>query len=314
MFLVVLLYALFASVFTITKTGLNYSQPIFFVGTRMLLAGVLMLTYLYFFNRKAFKFNKSHLWMLIRLAAFNIYLTNVFEFWGLQYLTSFKTCFIYGLSPFVSALLSYYVFSEKLSAKKIFGLLIGFSGFIPILMNESLTEQEMGHFFFLSWPELAVIGAAISSVYGWILLRQLVKDNEYSPILMNGLSMLIGGVMALTHSFLVEKWDPIPVTSYLPFLECALLLTIVSNLICYNLYGVLLSRFSATFMSLAGFTTPLFTALFGWLYLGEIVTWPFYLSSLIVFMGLLVFYQEEIKLGYSPVIGNLKNDAALKIE
>lgn len=298
MFLVILLYALFASVFTIAKTGLEYSQPFFLVGSRMFLAGLIMLAYQFWFNRKEFVFKKSHFWRVFRLALFNIYLTNVFEFWGLKYLTSFKTCFIYSLSPFVSALLSYFMFSEKMNIKKWVGLIIGFVGFAPILLNETTTEEQTGHFFFLSWAEIAVMLAAISSVYGWILLRQLVKENGYSPFMANGLAMALGGAMALTHSFFVENWDPLPVSEMVPFLECAFLLIVISNLICYNLYGFLLRRYSATFISFAGFTTPLFTALFGWFYLGEVVTLPFYISAVIVFAGLLTFYQEELKQDY----------------
>lgn len=312
MFFVILLYALFASVFTISKTGLEYAQPFFFVGVRMLMAGVILIGYLYFFNRKELRFNKAHIWRLLQLAAFNIYLTNVFEFWGLKYLTSFKTCFIYSLSPFVSALLSFFIFSDKMSGKKLLGLLVGFAGFIPILLNQTSSEEQTGHFFFLSWAEIAVVCAAISSVYGWILLKQLVQENEYSPMLVNGLSMTIGGAMALFHSSLTETWDPFPVQAggAIPFIECAILLMIISNLICYNLYGHLLKQFSATFISFVGFTTPFFTALFGWFYLGEVVTWPFYVSSAIVFSGLLLFYQEELKVGYTSTSTSLPEPVA----
>lgn len=302
MILVVALYALFASVFTIGKAGLEYSQPLFLVGSRMLLAGVILLAYLYFFKRKDLVFKKEHAWRIFCLALFNIYLTNAFEFWGLKYLTSFKTCFIYSLSPFVSALLSYWMFKDKMGAKKWLGLLIGFIGFLPILLNETSTEEETGQFFFLSWAEIAVMFAAVSGVYGWVLLKQLVQEDGYSPLMVNGLSMTVGGGMALMHSWAVEPWDPIPVTVMQPFLECTFLLIIISNFVCYNLYGYLLKRFSATFVSFAGFITPLFTAFFGWYYLGEVVTWPFYLSAAIVFIGLTIFYQEELRQEiYSPV-------------
>ena len=295
MYLVILLYAMFASIFTISKTALGYAEPFFLVGSRMLFAGLLMLAYQYGYKREKISINKTQIWRVVRLGLFNIYLTNVFEFWGLQYLTSFKTCFIYSLSPFVSAVLSYFMFSDKMSWKKWTGLLIGFAGFIPILMNQTVSEEETGHLFFLSWAEIAVMTAAVCSVYGWILLSQLVRENGYSPFMANGLSMTVGGVMALVHSFCVESWDPIPVSDFIPYAECALLLILVSNLICYNLYGYLLKSYSATFMSFAGFTTPLFTAFFGWLYLGEVVTWPFYVSAMIVFVGLLTFYQEELR-------------------
>lgn len=299
MFLVILLYALFASVFTIGKTGLEYSQPLFFVGSRMFLAGLIMLVYQYIFKRGEFVFKKEHGWRILRLALFSIYLTNVFEFWGLKYLTSFKTCFIYSLSPFASALISYWMLGDRLSLKKWVGLFIGCVGFLPILINETSTEQLTGHFWFFSWAEIAVMIAAFSSVYGWVLLKQLVKENGYSPFMVNGLSMLVGGLMALIHSSFVELWDPIPVTEISPFVDCLLLLILISNLICYNLYGYLLKRYSVTFISFAGFVTPLFTALFGWFYLGEVVTWPFYVSAGIVFVGLFTFNQEELRGDYS---------------
>lgn len=298
MYLVLLLYALFASVFTISKTGLMYSQPLFLVGTRMFMAGLILLAYQWVSKKESFRFDKKIWWRILLLAVFNIYLTNIFEFWGLRYLTSFKTCFIYSLSPFLSALFSYFSFSEKLTSKKWMGLFIGFAGFLPILLSQTTSEEQTGQLLIFSWAELSVMMAAICSVYGWIVLKQLVQEHQLSPLTANGTSMLVGGFLALGHSLAVENWDPIPVTNVPIFLECTLLLIIVSNLLCYNLYGSLLKRYSATFMSFAGFTTPLFTALFGWFVLGEIVTWPFYVSFLIVLSGLVLFDQDELKETY----------------
>lgn len=295
MFFVVLVFALFASVFTTAKTALDYTQPIFLVGSRMAFAGIVLLTYVFLFKREQFVLRKQDLAKVCLLALFSIYLTNIFEFWGLKHLTSFKTCFIYSLSPFVSALLSYFIFAEKMNTKKWFGLLIGFAGFAPILLSQTASEEVSGQFLFFSWAEIAVILAAICSVYGWILLKQLVSEHNLSPIMANGLGMFLGGTFALIHSYGVEDWNPVPITEYAPFFTCALILILVSNFICYNLYGSLLKKYSATFMSFAGFTTPLFAAFFGWLYLGEVVTWHFYLSAVIVFGGLTLFYQEELK-------------------
>lgn len=302
MFLVFLLYALFASVFIIAKTGLEYSSPLFLVGSRMFAAGILMLGYEAFRNSKKISFNLSILFRLTALAAFNIYLTNALELWGLQYLTAFKTCFIYSLSPFLAALLSYVVLSEALSPKKWLGLLIGIIGITPALIVQSASEQQAGGIFFFSWPELALVGATLSSAYGWILLKQLIQENEFSPMMANGASMLIGGTMALVHSYCVELWDPIPVTEFLPYFECAIALLIISNLICYNLYGSLLKRFSATFMSFAGFTTPIFTAILGWFFLSETISLMSIFSGVLVFSGLTVFYQEELGFRTKPAV------------
>lgn len=295
MHLVFLLYALFASVFTLSKIGLVYCQPLFFVGSRMASAGALLLSYQFLFNRNQFRLNKKDLWLFLSLGVFNIYLTNILEFWGLQYLTSFKTCFIYSLSPFVSAFISFLVFSEKLSFKKWAGLLLGVSGILPVLLTQTNEEEAAGLFFLFSWAEICVMGAAVCSVLGWILLKQLVHKQNYSPLMANGVSMLIGGLLALMHSYHIENWKPFPVTEWVPFLECTLCLIVISSLICYNLYGHLLKKYSATLMSLAGLSTPLFGTLLGWFFLNEQVTWPFLLSFLLLSLGLFIFNQEELR-------------------
>jgi drug/metabolite transporter (DMT)-like permease len=292
--LVLLLYALFASVFILAKFALQVTEPLFLIGVRMTLAGVLIALFLYGFQREKLRIKRKDLPHFILLGLTQIYLTNALEFWGLQYLTSFKTCFIYSLSPFASAFICWLAFSEKMNFKKGFGLVIGFLGFIPIFLYQTQEEVLSGALFSFSLAELAVMGAALSSVAGWILLKGLVFDKGYSPLLANGFAMGLGGVMALVHSFLRESWNPIPVTDLMSFILFGGALLIVSNLVCYNLYGYLLKRFSATFMSFAGFLTPLFTVLFGWIFLSEIPSTPFWISAIIVFSGLFLYYQEEL--------------------
>jgi drug/metabolite transporter (DMT)-like permease len=75
---------------------------------------------------------------------------------------------------------------------------------------------------------------------------------------------------------------------------------IVSNLLCHNLYGHLLRHYTATLLSFAGFLTPIFAALYEWMLRGTIITWHFYASCIIVFIGLYLFYQDELRI--KPVI------------
>lgn len=295
MSLVFLLYALFASVFTVAKEALQVSSPIFLMGSRMFLAGILMLAFQYFRERDSLKLQKTQISQVILLGVFNIYLTNALELWGLQYLTSFKTCFLYSLSPFLTALFSYFAFRETLNRKKWLGLLVGFSGFIPILLDHNTQETISGQLGLFSLAELAVLGAVLSSVFGWVVLKKLVFHMKCPSLVANGYSMFFGGLLGLFHSLLFEPWNPLPVTDVFRWLECSLFLILISNCLCYNLYGYLLKKFSSTFMSFAGLSTPLFTALFGWLFCHEQPHGTFFVSLMIVFFGLLMFYLEELK-------------------
>ena len=125
---VLVLFALFASLFTLSKTALDYSEPFFLIGSRMTFAGILLLSHQFIFNRKNFAIKVNHLLPLFLLGLVSIYITNIAEIWGLQFMSSSKACLIYSLSPFVAALFAYIILNERLSTKKWMGLVIGFIG------------------------------------------------------------------------------------------------------------------------------------------------------------------------------------------
>lgn len=297
---VILMYATWSSVFSLGKWALSVSPPLFLTASRMLLAGALLVGFLLFKNRAALKITWTQLFSLSLLGLFSIYLTNALEFWGLQQMTAAKTCFFYSLSPFFAALFSYLHFGEKMNGRKWLGMAIGFTGFIPVLMAQKGSGELLSSLQFISWPELAVLGAALCSVYGWTLLRLMVKDKAISPWAANGISMLIGGGLALVHSMLVEPWTPLPVSlEGLPvFAQSTLLMTFISNILCYNLYGMLLKRFTSTFLSFMGLLSPIFASVNSWLLLGEPLSPTILMATGVVVIGLWLVYSAELKQGY----------------
>lgn len=298
--LVILMYGVWSSMFSLAKLALQYSPPIFLTGFRMMLAGVLLLGYLALTQRSAFKLEKKQIISLAFLGFFSIYLSNILEFWALQHLSAAKTCFIYSLSPFFAAFFSYLHFGEKMNLKKWVGLSIGFIGMIPVLLSQTGSEDLLNAYGFLSWPAIAVMGAALCAVYGWVLLRLIVKDHMISPLMANGSSMLLGGMLAFSHSFFTEGWNPIPVafSNFNPFLGWVVVMAFVSNILCYNLYGMMLKRFTATFLSFLGLLSPIFASLHGWIFLNEPPSSVIFLSTGIVSLGLWIVYAAELKQGY----------------
>jgi len=264
----------------------------------MFLAGLLILAFLFLFRRSKLKISKAHIFPLLLLGLSSVYLANAFEFWGLQYLSAAKACLIYSLSPFIAATLSYFRFREKITPKKIFGLFIGFIGFAPVFLYDSADEYLAGKFCGFSWAEIAIILATMTSVYGWILLRKLGKDEGVSPVVANGISMVFGGLMALIHATFVEGVYPVAPGEGAEFFKWISVMIVVSNLFCYNLYGWLLKRFTATFLSFAGLTTPIFAAVWGFVMHRETVPYSFFISMGIVALGLWLVYAEELRLGY----------------
>lgn len=298
--LVVLLYGIWSSMFSLAKVALEYSPPIFLTAFRMLLAGVILLAYVGFKQRSSFKLDRKQLFSLGILALFSIYLTNILEFWALQYLSAAKACFIYSLSPFFAAFFSYLHFGEKMNKRKWVGLSVGFLGMIPVLCLQTGAEDLLSVNKFISWPTLAVIGAALCSVYGWVILRLVVKDQMISPVMANGSSMFLGGSFALIHSLFAESWTPFPfaMENFGALAGWVALMAFLSNIVCYNLYGMMLKKFTATFLSFLGLLSPIFASLHGWIFLNETPSGLLFLSTGIVSLGLWIVYAAELKQGY----------------
>jgi drug/metabolite transporter (DMT)-like permease len=307
MIMILFLYMLLASTFTLGKSVMAYIQPMLFIGIRMTIAGSLLLAYIYYWRRKDWRWDPKDFYLYLQITLFHIYFAFIFDFLALQHINSAKACLIYNLTPFLTAFYAYFLFSERLTKKQWAGLSIGMIGFIPLLLSSEPTEGPT--LFLISISEIFMLISVISSTYGWILMKQFVKTKNYSPLMINGIAMLSGGILSFISSLIFEGMPHLRVIKQpaiaegswgflqSPILVIAMytaLLIIIANFIFYNLYGYLLRRYSATFLSFAGFTCPLFAALFGWLWLGERVNYWFFVTIIIVLGGLYLFYQDEI--------------------
>ena len=110
---------------------------------------------------------------------------------------------------------------------------------MPLLMAPAEHEDVSGMIWFLSYAELALIIAAIATAIGWVIMRGLVKKHSLNIFVANGVSMLIGGMISLGHSALVEDWAPLPVNDYKWFIIWTFVLILNSNIIAYNLHAFL---------------------------------------------------------------------------
>lgn len=300
MFLLFIMYALFGSSFPISKFLLGYSSPIFLTSLRMLIAGSLLLFYEFIYLKRKFHFHRSHIWIYLQVIFFGVCLTYTLRYIGLSHLPAAKAAFIFNTAPFFTAFYTYFMNKEKLNRMQWIGLLIGFIGLVPMLMSSSSAEQFFGEIAFISWPELAVLLAVASHAYSWMLMRYLIRVEKYSPTMINSISFSVGGILCLAISLMFETQKTIADPGV--FVSWLFIVIIISNIICHNLYGYLLKKYSPTFLSFTGFLGPLFAAFYGWLFLHEKITWHFGLATILVGIGLYLFYRHEKKTATIEVV------------
>jgi len=289
-------YFLLASGFSANKVLLGWLPPTFFVGIRMLCAGLIMVIYNYRrSDRMCWRYIKQDILTIFGIALFTTYAPSLLKAYGLKGLPSSKAALIGSCDPFVTAMYAYALWREKLSWRQFVGITIGFVGVMFLLTSSSLSEQSLHAWFIFSWPELAAVGAVVVGRYGWILVRSLLKKERYQPTEINGLSMMLSGVFALITSFIVDPISSINIPSMPRFFAVFAYTIIAGNIVGYGLYAYCLKKYRLTFVSLAGFSIPLFVTLIGWLFLGEQLTVLFGISALIIFVGLLLFHRDNVR-------------------
>lgn len=295
---VLLLYAFYSMPITFGKAALQYAQPLFLVAARMLIGGPLMLAYVYFFDRSNFKVNRAHYGLFAQAIILQIYLAYVLQFWALNNMNSSKNALLFTFAPFITAIICYFLYKEKMTVKKMLGLVVGFIGSLPILLTHSVENSVCFSFYCIGLPEVATLLAVSLFAYGWIVAGQLSKKYGYSSLMINGVTMLIGGLLVLATSPFMDTWDPLPFTQFWPFIGYTIALIIVGNVISFNWYIALMRKYTATFIAFVGFTEPLYVAVYSYLLLGEVVNWQFFVSLAIISVGLFIFYQEELRQKY----------------
>lgn len=294
MVLLFLCFALLASAITANKLILAFLPPMLFVGIRMVCAGILLFIFNYHrSHRLRLSYLKQDLGKIVLLSAITTFIPSLLKAYALKYLLSSIAAFLGSFDPFFTAFYAYFMFQERLTFKKLLGLLLGFSGIMFLLISNCSLAIFFGGISCASYPELAALGAAAISRLGWMNVQGMLKRERYTPAEINSLLMIFGGVLALIGSWLNESYLEINLSQPITLTLLLAYTVIIGNVIAYTLYAYLLKHYSATLVALTGFSVPLFVTLYGYLFLGEPVTIYYFGALAITFCGLLLFYQQE---------------------
>ncbi len=288
---IIALHALFGTSIPMSKKLLTMTSPILLTGIRMSIAGFLLIFFDICWRKKSIGI-QTKLWSYYaQIILIGVYFRYILRYWGLKHMPAIKMGFLVSSTPFLAALFSYFFFNERLTRKQWFGLGLGVLGYIPIIMTRSVSEQQFGELFFVSWPEIALFVSVIAHCYYMIISRRLLREHNHSASLTNGIRMFGGGALALITALLIE---PVSISHVPEFVGWLALLIVISNLICHNYYMHLLKYYSITFLSFTDFLSPLFIGLYSWYFLHEAISWHYLVGAVGIISGLYLFYQDEL--------------------
>lgn len=292
---VLVTFFLLATAISTNKVLLYVLAPTFFVGLRMFTAGIVSVGW-QAVEGKGLTWAKirADLGQLTLVSIFTSFIPSLLKAYGLKYMLSSKMTLLGSIDPFVAAGYDYLFFGHRITLSKLVGIIIGFIGVAILLLGNAPQEQSLEIMGRISKPEIAILVGVFVLRYGWYLMQRLVRTERYSPVQANGLTMIISGLLALALSWFIDPtW--IKQGPSLPYNSMLFVYTVlVGNVLGYGLYAYLLKHHTATYISLFGFSIPVFVTLLGWLFLGEVITDTFMLAGGLIFMGMYIFYRQEI--------------------
>lgn len=181
-------------------------------------------------------------------------------------------------APFFAALAGTLLFQQKLTARQASGLALGFLG-VWILVSDKISFST-GVASADIFPFLA--GLLAAACYGFAVNYSKKHLGHINPYQVAFWNCFMASLFLLPLSYdKALPWNNGP-----QILICTVLLGILSTAIAYLLYFKLLVRSGAAQAIMVTFLIPVFACLWGWIFLGEIVTLKMCLGAAIVFWGI----------------------------
>ncbi|HEY4407192.1 MAG TPA: DMT family transporter [Xanthobacteraceae bacterium] len=274
-FLVAAFCVLWSSAFAVAKLAIADCPPLILLATRFLVAGMLMLGAAAI-HRVPWNLGRRDLLVFAALGIANQAVYLGFGYVGMRTVSSGLAALVISANPVLTAVLAAAFLGERMSWRKVAGLLLGIGGVAFVV--ESRLAGGAEHFGGIVFT----IAALVSLVGGTILFKRLAPHGGLW--IGNGVQSLSAGLALSPFAFGVESVGDI-VPSW-RLLAAFIYLVVLVSAFAYLLWFHLLTVSSATAASSYHFMMPPLGMLFGWLLLDEHVAFTDLLGVVPVAIGI----------------------------
>ncbi len=195
--------------------------------------------------------------------------------WGETRIDSAMASILIGAVPlFVLVLAHRFLQDERMTWLKSAGVLTGFVG-ILVLVSPNLSPAGVQAGF---WGQLAVLGAALCYALAVVYARRALKG--IAPLVQAFFATAFAGLAITAGAFLWESPQTLPAQP-LTWTALAVLGALGTGL-AYAVYYTLIQTIGSTRASTVTYVAPVAGVVLGVAFLGEPLTWPLALGTLLV--------------------------------
>ena len=257
-----LLIILFGSAFILIEISLKSFSPIIIAFSRVTIASIVLFIYSLFRNYN-FRFVKENFFLLFILALSGTTIPFLFISWAQITINSSETGILIGFMPIFTIIGSHYFFKyESLTARKLFGFILGFIGLLILLLN----NEDSINIYDNLIAKVAVIIAAIFYALNALLIK---KASNIAVIPLAAFVMLISSIQLLIIFIFINNPSIFNSEIYLDSIIALLVMALLSTAFATVVYYKIIQNYGPNFMSLVNYPIPIFAFFAGVIFLNE---------------------------------------------
>lgn len=203
-----------------------------------------------------------------------------------QYIDSALAGIVNGITPIVTALLAHVlIHDEKLTPKRIFGILLGVMGFLVLLLPSLWDRAINVDTLSIVAVAIAAISYAVGIIYGRIFLRNTrtlavpALQISFAAIYLLPVALSLEGV-ADVQEYSMAAWGSV------------LLLAFWGTACAFVVYFYILRQYGALMLGTSVFLLPIFSIFFGVVFLDEQLSWLTYAGTALILSGMQLVHSK----------------------
>lgn len=271
--------AVWGANFAVVKYSLQEVSPMAFNSLRFMIAIVIMWA-LVVHRGSGLQLFKADLWPLIGLGLLGNFLYQLAFIVGIQWSYSANAAVLLGSGPMYVALISHFVYKNRVTGVQIFGISVGFLGVLILIFGkEDFTINGLS-----GWGDALLFIAAVCWALTSVLSISYLK--RYKPLDLAVISMTSGGLAIILAGMpwvLEVQFLSLSGKAWAGILYSGAL----SIAISYVIWNLALSKVGAVRTTAYQNFVPMFGVIFGFIILDERLSLWQYLGAIMVITGVI---------------------------
>ena len=273
--------------FPLSKYLCESYDPILVAFLRFSLALLFLLP---FTLRQLKKVSPSHMFNLMTIGIVGIGVYSILAMIGTQMSTGAYSSILINVNPLFIGVLAPLLIDEKMTAKKIFGLLCGFVGVVVLFSNSHGNRQMSGG---------VVVGNVLLLTSAFCIALYVLLCKRHIALyggLITTTYTVSGGVLLLLMAFIFDIEEINLTEIRLIDWGFILYLSIVTTVLTWIVWFRSIAHFGAIKTSAFVFIIPVSGVFSSWLFLSESLGWGFLAGFLLITCGISIVQASELQL------------------